>query len=253
MNSRYFIYIFFTVILISSCRSSKKTISQKDNNDEQLKMKINELNLENQQLKELIIGLENKVSTLEKERDNTINDIIPQLQLEVNESISISQIEDFEKFIYNNSALSSKYNKFKKGGIEGYLNVSYTDMDKVISHAKSYLGSPHVMGGLTKSGIDCSGLLYVSFNSAGIKTVPRIAQDFARLGYVIMNINDLKKGDLVFFTGTYSTSKLITHAGICTGNGSFIHTSSSKGVIISKVNDPYYWREKFLFGTRIIN
>ena len=253
MNSRFFLYLLFTVILISSCRSSKKVTSQNDNKYKQLKMKVNELNLENKKLKELIIDLEKKITTLETEKDNTIKDIIPQLEVEVNESISISQIEDFEKFIYNNSALSSKYNQFKKGGLEGYLKISYTDMDKVISHAKTYLGTPHVMGGLTKSGIDCSGLLYVSFRSAGIKTIPRIAQDFARLGYVIMNINDLKKGDLVFFTNTYSTSKLITHAGICTGNGSFIHTSSSKGVVISKVNDPYYWREKFLFGTRIIN
>ena len=246
MNNRYFLYL-FSVILISSCRSSKKTMSQKDNMDEQLKTKINELNLENQNLKEVIKGLENKIAILEKEKENTIKEIIPQLEIESVETISISQIEDFEKFIYNNSALSSKYNKFKKGGIEGYLNVSYTDMDKVISHAKTYLGSPHVMGGLTKSGIDCSGLLYVSFKYAGIKNIPRIAQDFARIGYVIMNINDLKKGDLVFFTGTYSTSKLITHAGICTGNGSFIHTSSSKGVIISKINDPYYWREIFVW------
>ncbi len=253
MNSRLFLYLLLTVILISSCRSSKKVISQDDNKYENLKMKISKLNLENQELKEVIIGLKNEVATLQKEKYNNSKDIIPQLEVEVNESISVSQIEDFEKFVYNNSALSLKYNKFKKGGLEGYLKISYTDMDKVISHAKTYLGTPHVMGGLTKSGIDCSGLLYVSFKSAGIKNIPRTAQDFARIGYVIMNINDLKKGDLVFFTGTYSTSKLITHAGIFTGNGSFIHTSSSKGVIISKVKDPYYWRDKFLFGTRIIN
>jgi len=42
-------------------------------------------------------------------------------------------------------------------------------------------------------------------------------------------------------------------AGICIGNGEFIHTSSSKGVMISRINDPYYWRKKFLFGTRVIN
>ena len=73
-----------------------------------------------------------------------------------------------------------------------------------------------------------------------------------RYGTIILNTNDIQKGDLVFFTNTYGTSKLVTHAGICTGNGNFIHTSSSKGVMISKLNDPYYWRDKFLFGTRII-
>ena len=109
------------------------------------------------------------------------------------------------------------------------------------------------MGGLSHSGIDCSGLLYVSFQANGITNIPRTAQDFARYGSVILNVNEIMAGDLVFFTNTYRTSKLVTHAGICIDSGEFIHTSSSKGVMISKINDPYYWRDKFLFGTRIVN
>jgi lipoprotein Spr len=107
------------------------------------------------------------------------------------------------------------------------------------------------MGGLSRAGIDCSGLLYVSFQANGVTNIPRTAEEFARYGSILMNPNDLQAGDLVFFTNTYRTSKLVTHAGICIGNGEFIHTSSSKGVMISKINDPYYWRSKFLFGTRI--
>ena len=125
-------------------------------------------------------------------------------------------------------------------------------MMAVIKEAEKYIGTKHVMGGLSRNGIDCSGLLYVSFQANGITNIPRTAENFARYGAIILNTNDIQKGDLVFFTNTYSTSKLVTHAGICTGNGNFIHTSSSKGVMISKLNDPYYWREKFLFGTRII-
>jgi cell wall-associated NlpC family hydrolase len=126
-------------------------------------------------------------------------------------------------------------------------------MQRVIKEAKTYKGTRHVMGGLSHSGIDCSGLLYVSFQANGITNIPRTAQDFARYGSVILNVNEIKAGDLIFFTNTYRTSKLVTHAGICIGNGEFIHTSSSKGVMISKINDPYYWRKYFLFGTRIIN
>ena len=89
-------------------------------------------------------------------------------------------------------------------------------------------------------------------NNNNVNNIPRTAQDFARYGTIILDLNNLKRGDLVFFTNTYSTSKFITHAGICLGNGEFIHTSSSKGVIISKLNDPYYWKKKFVYGTRIL-
>ena len=136
--------------------------------------------------------------------------------------------------------------------MEKTLNVSQAQMEKVIRSSKGFLGAPHVMGGLSKSGIDCSGLLYQSFKNNNVNNIPRTAQDFARYGTIILDLNNLKRGDLVFFTNTYSTSKFITHAGICLGNGEFIHTSSSKGVIISKLNDPYYWKKKFVYGTRIL-
>jgi len=96
-------------------------------------------------------------------------------------------------------------------------------------------------------------LLYVSFKANGITNIPRVAQEIARYGSIIINTNLIQAGDLVFFTNTYKTSKLVTHTGISIGNGEFIHTSSSKGVMISEINDPYYWRKKFLFATRVVN
>ena len=177
----------------------------------------------------------------------------PEINSNTDVIVSKSQLPDLEKFISNNGVLSSKFKKFKNSGIEKYMNISNSEMEKIIIKAKTYLGTPHVMGGLNYSGIDCSGLLYVSFKATGISNLPRTAENFARFGNIVINTNDLDKGDLVFFTNTYSTTKLVTHAGIYIGNGDFLHTSSSKGVMISKINDPYYWREKFLFGTRVVN
>ena len=116
----------------------------------------------------------------------------------------------------------------------------------------TFLGTPHVMGGTSRSGIDCSGLLHQSFVLNGIEGIPRTAQDFARYGIIIADINDLKRGDLVFFTGTYNSSRFVTHAGICIGQGEFVHTSSKRGVMISKLNDPNYWKSKFAFGTVLV-
>ena len=73
----------------------------------------------------------------------------------------------------------------------------------------------------------------------------------SRYGEVITEIEDLKRGDLVFFFDTYETERLITSVGIYLGKNKFINSSSTKGVSISEINDPYYWKDKFFFGTRI--
>src|SRR5690606_41447427 len=58
----------------------------------------------------------------------------------------------------------------------------------------------------------------------------------------------LKEGDLVFFS---FGKKRIDHVGIYLKNDRFVHVSSSKGVIISKLSDPWY--EKYLVKYGYIN
>ncbi len=147
------------------------------------------------------------------------------------------------------SGLSSEMQSFIKGGVELKLDTGRKKPKQIIRTAEKYLGTPHCMGGTTKKCLDCSGLTYLSFTANKIN-IPRRSQDQARYGKIVLNKNELKKGDLVFFTKSYNSPDYITHVGIYLGNSRFIHASTSKGVIITEIQNPW-WSERFVFGTRV--
>lgn len=149
----------------------------------------------------------------------------------------------------NSTALNSEMQNFIKGGAELKLDTGRKKPKQIIRTAEKYLGTPHCMGGTTKKCLDCSGLTYLSFAKNKI-SIPRRSQDQARYGRIILNKNDLKKGDLVFFTKSYNSPDYITHVGIYLGNNKFIHASTSKGVIVTEFQNPW-WSERFVFGTRV--
>ena len=178
MNSIRYCMFFVFGLFISSCSISKKSlITELGKSKETNKV----LNIENQKLI-------NKINSLElalkgsKQKNEPIISITPTIDIPNKPTQIVSQLKDLEKVISNDVLLLAKFSNFKKGGIEKYINVSSSDMERVIANAKTYIGTSHVMGGLSYNGIDCSGLLYVSFQKNEIKGIPRIAQDFARLG-----------------------------------------------------------------------
>jgi cell wall-associated NlpC family hydrolase len=96
-------------------------------------------------------------------------------------------------------------------------------------------------GGLSKAGVDCSGLVFLTFDTRlGIK-LPRSTDEQVTIGTPITP-RDLNAGDLVFF----KTGKNIRHVGIYIEDGKFLHASTEKGVMISSLDDRYwartYWK-----------
>ena len=118
-----------------------------------------------------------------------------------------------------------------------------TDQVKdVITEARSYLGVPYKWGGLTRQGLDCSGLVYRSFEKVGV-VVPRTTEGLAEAGKRI-KLKKVQPGDLLFFALSEKPGK-ISHVGIVTEkkNGRmpvFIHASTSKGVIETTLELTYY-------------
>ncbi|WP_439182801.1 C40 family peptidase [Carboxylicivirga taeanensis] len=137
---------------------------------------------------------------------------------------------------------------YREEGVKKELDIKGVNPEAVITSARYFLGVKHRLGGLDHEGLDCSGLVYISFQKHGI-SMPRSSSEQGRYGKQIHARNSLERGDLVFFHMSWS-KKLVNHVGIYLGDDEFIHVSSSNGCIISKLSDKD-WKKGFLFGTRV--
>lgn len=127
-------------------------------------------------------------------------------------------------------------------------------IDEILTEAESYLGTPYRYGGTTRRGIDCSAFVLSVFGAAAGMSLPRVAAAQAQEGERIEK-SELQKGDLIFFS--HQGGSRISHVAIVEdvtpeGEVKFIHAATSRGVMISSLNDSY-WGPKFRFAKRIIS
>lgn len=134
-------------------------------------------------------------------------------------------------------------------------NVELEELGKaeeIIETALEYSGVRYKYGGITKKGMDCSGLLYVSFTAHDI-AIPRVShQIFDQADPIKMK--EVTKGDLLFFK-TNRRGKRINHVGLVVDiqddEIKFIHSTSSRGVIVSSLKEGY-WNSAFVKAARIL-
>lgn len=133
-----------------------------------------------------------------------------------------------------------------------YTGRNSSFVDELLKDARKYLGAPYKYAGNTSAGFDCSGLICKVFDENSYK-LPRRSEDQSNKGKEI-KIKEAKPGDLVFFAT--SGGSRVTHVGIVhdignDGEVKFIHSSTSKGVIISSLNEKY-WNNAYLFARRVM-
>ncbi len=109
----------------------------------------------------------------------------------------------------------------------------------------AWLGTPHMMGGMSRGGIDCSGLVVRLYADLFDMRLPRTTRDLIRVGRAVAS-TDLAAGDLVFFRPTAK----YRHVGIYLNRGEFVHASTTHGVMISRI-DEAFWRGCYLTGRRV--
>lgn len=124
--------------------------------------------------------------------------------------------------------------------------------DFLTQKASQYIGVRYRSGGTSSAGFDCSGLMCTTFKEIDL-ILPRTSRSQADFGVKVKR-KQAQKGDLIFFaTGR---KKAINHVGmiieITNSEIKFIHSSSSVGVIISSLNEPYY-SKRFMQISRVLN
>lgn len=117
---------------------------------------------------------------------------------------------------------------------------------EVVAKAAKYKGVPYVFGGTTPKGFDCSGYVQYVFKDCKAE-LPRLADEQALKG-VFVTQRQLRPGDLVFFT-TYLPGA--SHVGIYAGSGKFWSASSSRGVVLSSLQDDY-WKSRYYGARRVL-
>lgn len=109
---------------------------------------------------------------------------------------------------------------------------------RLLEEARRWMGTSYRYGGSTRSGVDCSGLTSQIFVNALQIKLPRSSAQQSEYCRRI-DRSELMEGDLVFFrTG----SKGVSHVGMYVGDGRIIHSSTSRGVIVSSLDESYFRR-----------
>ncbi|RRD62583.1 C40 family peptidase [Tannerella forsythia] len=128
------------------------------------------------------------------------------------------------------------------------LGIPLTDEDNLELYrmVAQWIGTPHRMGRSTKKGTDCSGFVTNVYKKIYGKTLARSSAAMLAANCDRIDKKSLREGDLVFFY-TRRKSKRPSHVGIYLKDGKFAHSSTSKGVIISRLEEPYY-KKRWITG-----
>ena len=124
-------------------------------------------------------------------------------------------------------------------GLRLGVDIEENDNHLLFLEAARWIGTPYKNGGNTQTGIDCSGLSCQIYKNVFHTNLPRQSEKQYRNAQLKPG-KRLKQGDLLFFKVSKMRKNKCDHVGIYLKEYKFIHASSSKGVIVSSLTDPYW-------------
>ncbi|MFV0504348.1 MAG: NlpC/P60 family protein [Lachnospirales bacterium] len=161
-------------------------------------------------------------------------------------------------------AVSDSWIKVAYNDVDGFVSADFISLHEgekpepavelgkeIVEFGKQFTGTRYVWGGTNlNSGVDCSGFTTAVYRNFGIP-LSRTSSSQISNGTRVSR-SELVPGDLVFFDTSGSNNGNISHVGIYSGNGKFVHSSTSRGVIVSSLSEGYY-SSAFVGGSRIVS
>ncbi|HVW95125.1 MAG TPA: C40 family peptidase [Mucilaginibacter sp.] len=120
---------------------------------------------------------------------------------------------------------------------------------RLYAFVEQWMGTPYKFGGEDRDGVDCSGLAQLLEQEVYGINIPRSTSQ--QINVIKRKYEDqLVEGDLVFFD--YDGRKF-SHVGVYLQNGFYVHASSSHGVIITRLHDPYTYKYFSRCGSIVVD
>ena len=119
------------------------------------------------------------------------------------------------------------------------------DNEELYNAIQQWMGTPYRYGGTDKNGVDCSAFVGHIYREVYGVDLHRVSNDMQQ-DVTLISKSELREGDIVFFTNSKGR---VSHVGIYLKNGLFAHSSTSRGVIISRLDDSH-WRTHLYKGGR---
>lgn len=133
------------------------------------------------------------------------------------------------------------YQTLAHAAIQLGMDIEKEDNHFLYTESAEWLGVPYCVGGNDHKGIDCSGLVSAIYKKVYHKKLERNSEGQRKKNCSKVRKNNLQEGDIVFFHNGRN-KRTATHVGIYLKQNKFIHASTSQGVIVSCLSEPYYQR-----------
>lgn len=135
--------------------------------------------------------------------------------------------------------------------VENAVDVAYDMAD----FAAKFLGTRYRLGSSGPKAFDCSGFTSYVFRNFGIDLLRTSRAQYTQGEKV--DKNDLKPGDLLFFSSRSSGRGNVGHVGIVVdvnedGSCRFIHASTKRGVVYQNYPDGGYYQQHYIGARRVI-
>ena len=176
----------------------------------------------------------------EKEDDEIYEELEDYLSYEFTET---------EKVEIRNLYLFIRYGYSATDKITGIPGEAFNDetFAKLMQEATKYIGFPYQWGGSTpETSFDCSGFVCWVYTHSGVHNLPRTTAQQIYNQCTPVSKDEVKPGDLVFFTGTYQSSNPVTHIGIYVGDNQMLHCGDPIGY--ANLGNSYWVKHFYGFG-----